>query len=42
MWSWGQLKSYPTEDNLVNQIGWKDNALVLFLSTVYTGTEVVE
>ncbi|KEY70358.1 hypothetical protein S7711_10266, partial [Stachybotrys chartarum IBT 7711] len=33
MWPWGQIQSYPTEDNLVNQIGWKDNALVLFLST---------
>ncbi|KEY74499.1 hypothetical protein S7711_10322, partial [Stachybotrys chartarum IBT 7711] len=28
MWSWGRLQSWPTEDNLVNQIGWKDNALV--------------
>ncbi|KFA49131.1 hypothetical protein S40293_10331, partial [Stachybotrys chartarum IBT 40293] len=42
MWPWGQLQSWPTEDNLVNQIGWKDNALVVFLSTVYSGTETVD
>ncbi|KFA56716.1 hypothetical protein S40293_09547, partial [Stachybotrys chartarum IBT 40293] len=27
LWPWGRIESYPTEDNLVNQIGWKDNAL---------------
>ncbi|KFA80176.1 hypothetical protein S40288_09979 [Stachybotrys chartarum IBT 40288] len=42
MWSWGRLQSWPTEDNLINQIGWKDNALVIFLSTVYSRTEAVE
>jgi hypothetical protein len=42
MWPWGQLQAWPTEDNLVNQIGWKDNALVVFLSTVYSGTETVD
>ncbi|EXL65810.1 hypothetical protein FOPG_17984 [Fusarium oxysporum f. sp. conglutinans race 2 54008] len=36
------LKAIPTADNLVNQIAWKDNALVLFLSTVFTGIERVD
>ncbi|KAF4343858.1 hypothetical protein FBEOM_2191 [Fusarium beomiforme] len=40
--AWGQLEAWPTVDNLVNQIAWKDNALVLFLSTVNTGHEVTE
>ncbi|KJZ70015.1 hypothetical protein HIM_10596 [Hirsutella minnesotensis 3608] len=39
-WPWGTLKSIPTPDNLINQLAWKDNALVLILSTVYTGEEV--
>ncbi|KJZ70308.1 hypothetical protein HIM_10315 [Hirsutella minnesotensis 3608] len=39
-WQWGTLKSVPTPDNLVNQLAWKDNALVLMLSTVHTGEEL--
>lgn len=31
----------PTPDNQVNQIAWKDNSLVLFLSTVFKGDEVI-
>ncbi|KAJ0128232.1 hypothetical protein HZ326_28670 [Fusarium oxysporum f. sp. albedinis] len=36
------LTAVPTKGNLVNQIIWKDNALVLFLSTVFTGVERVD
>ncbi|EGU75036.1 hypothetical protein FOXB_14453, partial [Fusarium oxysporum f. sp. conglutinans Fo5176] len=36
------LTAVPTKDNLVNQTIWKDNALVLFLSTVFTGVERVD
>ncbi|KJZ68919.1 hypothetical protein HIM_11686 [Hirsutella minnesotensis 3608] len=39
-WAWGTIKAIPTHDNLVNQLAWKDNALVLMLSTVHTGVEV--
>ncbi|KJZ68721.1 hypothetical protein HIM_11887 [Hirsutella minnesotensis 3608] len=39
-WPWGTLKSIPTPDNLVNQLAWKDNALVLMLSTVHTGRQL--
>ncbi|KFA68879.1 hypothetical protein S40285_07702 [Stachybotrys chlorohalonatus IBT 40285] len=38
-WQWNELRAYATVDNKVNQIGWKDNALVLLLSTVFTGEE---
>ncbi|CAG9950100.1 unnamed protein product [Clonostachys rosea f. rosea IK726] len=38
-WHWGQIETVPTPNNKVNQIAWKDNALVLLLSTVYEGTE---
>ncbi|KFA71894.1 hypothetical protein S40288_09514 [Stachybotrys chartarum IBT 40288] len=38
-WRWNELRAYATVDNKVNQIGWKDNALVLLLSTVFTGEE---
>ncbi|KJZ69679.1 hypothetical protein HIM_10926 [Hirsutella minnesotensis 3608] len=41
-WPWGKLQAYPTPDNLINQIAWKDNALVLMLSTVHTGNEIEE
>jgi hypothetical protein len=41
LWPWGQLRSWPTPDNKVNQIAWKDNSLVLFLSTVFTGLETI-
>ncbi|KFA70238.1 hypothetical protein S40285_09635, partial [Stachybotrys chlorohalonatus IBT 40285] len=35
------LSCFRTVDNKVNQTAWKDNALVLFLSTVYEGQETV-
>ncbi|KFA82009.1 hypothetical protein S40288_08000 [Stachybotrys chartarum IBT 40288] len=38
-WQWNELRAYATVNNKVNQIGWKDNALVLLLSTVFTGEE---
>ncbi|KAJ3454132.1 hypothetical protein MRS44_018026 [Fusarium solani] len=34
-----EVVAVPTDDNLVNQIAWKDNALVLFMTTLYTGQE---
>jgi hypothetical protein len=37
-----EIKVIPTPDNQVNQIAWKDNALVLFLSTVFKGDERCE
>ena len=40
-WPWGRIECVPTPSNEVNQIGWKDNALVLFLTSVYTGDEVI-
>jgi hypothetical protein len=39
--AFNQLKAIPTADNKVNQIVWKDNALVLFLSTVCRGNRRV-
>ncbi|UPK96435.1 hypothetical protein LCI18_007370 [Fusarium solani-melongenae] len=41
-YGFNELKAIPTADNKVNQIAWKDNALVLFLSTVFMGNERVE
>ncbi|CCE34888.1 uncharacterized protein CPUR_08827 [Claviceps purpurea 20.1] len=38
-WQYNTLKAIPTSDNLVNQIAWKDNALVLFMTTYFTGLE---
>ena len=32
---WGTLISMPTESNLVNQVGWKDNTFALTMSTVH-------
>ncbi|EXM18013.1 hypothetical protein FOTG_13865 [Fusarium oxysporum f. sp. vasinfectum 25433] len=37
-----EIRVVPTPDNQVNQIAWKDNALVLFLSTVFKGDERCE
>ncbi|RKK86525.1 hypothetical protein BFJ68_g17133 [Fusarium oxysporum] len=34
-----EIKVIPTADNQVNQMAWKDNALVFLLSTVFTGEE---
>ncbi|KAM5528426.1 hypothetical protein FOXYSP1_18907 [Fusarium oxysporum f. sp. phaseoli] len=36
---YNEVKSIPTFDGLVAQIAWKDNSLVLFLSTVYSGAD---
>ena len=38
---WGTLYHVPIEDNLVNQIAWKDNALVLNQSIVDIATKTV-
>ncbi|KAF6823512.1 hypothetical protein CPLU01_11372 [Colletotrichum plurivorum] len=38
---WGQIHCIPTKDGKVNQLSWKDNALVLFLTTVYSHTDEV-
>jgi len=35
--SWGETYSVTTEDGLVCQVGFKDNAFVLFMSTVWDG-----
>ncbi|KAH0524125.1 hypothetical protein TsFJ059_009032 [Trichoderma semiorbis] len=34
---WGQVIAKPTANGLVNQIAWKDNTLMLFLSTAHKG-----
>ncbi|SCO87702.1 uncharacterized protein FRV6_11829 [Fusarium oxysporum] len=36
---YNEVKSIPTIDDLVAQIAWKDNSLVLFLSTIYSGAD---
>ncbi|KAF4338777.1 pep1 [Fusarium beomiforme] len=39
---WGQMHCIPTNDGKVNQFSWKDNALVLFLTTVFReGNQVI-
>ncbi|KAJ0168052.1 PiggyBac transposable element-derived protein 4 [Colletotrichum tanaceti] len=38
---WGQLHAISTADRQVNQFTWKDNALVLFLTTVFDETSEV-
>ena len=38
---WGTLYHAPIEDNSVNQMAWKDNALVLYQSIVDIATETV-
>ncbi|KZL84279.1 hypothetical protein CI238_13510, partial [Colletotrichum incanum] len=35
---WGKIHCVPTSDGEVNQFSWKDNALVLFLTTVFQVT----
>ncbi|KAJ3454535.1 hypothetical protein MRS44_013135 [Fusarium solani] len=37
-----EIRVVPTPDIQVNQIAWKDNALVVFLSTVFKGDERCE
>ena len=39
---WGSLFTEPLYDNLINYIAWKDNALVLFMSTVNDGKQMIE
>ncbi|KAK2685569.1 hypothetical protein QWA68_015861 [Fusarium oxysporum] len=34
---YNQVRAIPTVNGVVSQIVWKDNSLVLFLSTVHTG-----
>jgi hypothetical protein len=38
---WGTLYSMPTPSGLVNQLGWKDMAFALVMSTVYDGKKKV-
>ncbi|KAF6781709.1 hypothetical protein CMUS01_16761, partial [Colletotrichum musicola] len=38
---WGQVHNIPTKDGQINQFTWKDNALVLFLTTVFRETSEV-
>src|SRR6266516_1382988 len=38
---WGWIKAIPTEDSLVNQFAWKDNEIVLFITTVFSDTSMV-
>ncbi|KAJ3498250.1 hypothetical protein NLG97_g1279 [Lecanicillium saksenae] len=39
LWHHNEVRTVPTPNHQVNQIAWKDNALVLMLSTVFTGEE---
>ena len=39
---WGTLLTEATEDNLIKMIAWKDNALVLSMSTFSDGKSTVE
>jgi hypothetical protein len=39
---WGTLYSFPTEDCKTLQIGWKDQAFVLFMTSVLSPEETVE
>ncbi|KAG6996460.1 PiggyBac transposable element-derived protein 4 [Fusarium oxysporum f. sp. conglutinans] len=41
-YEFNEIRVIPTADNQVNQIAWKDNALVLFMSTVFKGNERIE
>ena len=38
----GTLFIEPSKDNLINFIAWKDNALVLFMSTIDDGSQVIK
>uniref|UniRef100_L2FBM7 Pep1 n=1 Tax=Colletotrichum fructicola (strain Nara gc5) TaxID=1213859 RepID=L2FBM7_COLFN len=38
---WGTTHSIPTSDGEINQFTWKDNALVLFLATVFRETSEI-
>ena len=39
---WGTLLTEATEDNLIKMIAWKDNALLLSISTFFDGKSTVE
>ena len=39
---WGTLFTEPSTNNKINYIAWKDNSLVLFMSTVHNGEIMVE
>jgi hypothetical protein len=39
---WGTLFTEPSDNGLINFIAWKDNALVLFISTVDDGSQVTK
>ncbi|UPL02957.1 hypothetical protein LCI18_013891 [Fusarium solani-melongenae] len=41
-YDFNQVKVIPTADNQVNQVAWKDNRLVLFFTTVFSGEERVK
>ncbi|KAI8687201.1 Piggybac transposable element-derived protein 4 [Fusarium sp. Ph1] len=41
-YDFNQVKVIPTADNQVNQVAWKDNRLVLFFTTIFSGEERVE
>ncbi|KAJ3455260.1 hypothetical protein MRS44_013860 [Fusarium solani] len=38
-WPFNRLRAVPTVDDIVNQIAWKDNALVLFMTSYFSGSE---
>ena len=40
--AWGTLYTEPSEDNFINFMAWKDNALVLFMTTCDEATAQVE
>ncbi|KFA77474.1 hypothetical protein S40288_08709 [Stachybotrys chartarum IBT 40288] len=40
-WAFNTIKAAPTPEGQVNQIAWKDNALVLLLTTVFTEEEFI-
>ncbi|EGU80032.1 hypothetical protein FOXB_09458 [Fusarium oxysporum f. sp. conglutinans Fo5176] len=39
-YAFNEVRAIPTRDNKVNQIAWKDNSLVLFITTVFRGDEL--
>ncbi|EGU87117.1 hypothetical protein FOXB_02365 [Fusarium oxysporum f. sp. conglutinans Fo5176] len=41
-YAFNEVRAIPTRDNKVNQIAWKDNSLVLFITTVFRGDERTE
>ncbi|KAJ0128813.1 Uncharacterized protein HZ326_28094 [Fusarium oxysporum f. sp. albedinis] len=41
-WAFNTVKAMPMPEGLVNQIAWKNSALVLMYTTVYTGREFLD